>query len=119
MSTISKNGGSAPWRVLGSPASAARVASGSGCRDRAIGDAKIAAIGVRVRRWVSYHGMAINIDPNLDHYGGIVPCGIAEHGVTSLAALGVSATLSDVDAALRETFPTVFTDPAACSSRAC
>jgi lipoyl(octanoyl) transferase len=84
-----------------------------------IGDAKIAAIGVRVRRWVSYHGMAINIDPNLDHYGGIVPCGIAEHGVTSLAALGISATLSDVDAALRETFPTVFTDPAACSSRAC
>ena len=59
-------------------------------RARRIGEAKIAAIGVRVRRWVSYHGMAINIDPDLDHYRGIVPCGIAEHGVTSLAALGVS-----------------------------
>ena len=56
---------------------------------RPIGEAKIAAIGVRVRRWVTYHGVAINVDPDLDHYGGIVPCGIAGHGVTSLAALGV------------------------------
>jgi lipoyl(octanoyl) transferase len=71
-------------------------------------EAKIAAIGVRVRRWVSYHGMAINIDPDLDHFRGIVPCGIAEHGVTSLAALGISATMAEVDAALRETFDAVF-----------
>ena len=65
---------------------------------------KIAAIGVRVRRWVTYHGMALNIDPDLDHYRGIVPCGIAEHGVTSLARLGVAATMAEVDAALRATF---------------
>ncbi|HUC12287.1 MAG TPA: lipoyl(octanoyl) transferase LipB [Stellaceae bacterium] len=73
-----------------------------------IGESKIAAIGVRVRRWVTYHGMAINIDPDLDHYRGIIPCGIAEHGVTSLAALGRSATMVDVDAALRATFDQVF-----------
>lgn len=80
-----------------------------------IGDAKIAAIGVRVRRWVTYHGMAINIDPDLDHYRGIVPCGIVEHGVTSLAALGISATVSDVDAALRSSFDHVFGQSAACA----
>ena len=78
----------------------------------ALGEAKIAAIGVRVRRWVTYHGMAINIDPDLDHYRGIVPCGIdpepSGHGVTSLAALGIPATLADVDAALRATFDPVF-----------
>ena len=71
-------------------------------------EAKIAAIGVRVRRWVSYHGIAINIDPELDHFRGIVPCGIGEHGVTSLAALGIRATMAEVDAALRETFDAVF-----------
>jgi lipoyl(octanoyl) transferase len=71
-------------------------------------EAKIAAIGVRVRRWVTYHGMAINIDPDLDHFRGIVPCGIAEHGVTSLAALGIRATMAEVNAALRETFDRVF-----------
>jgi lipoyl(octanoyl) transferase len=82
-------------------------------RDQA-GEAKIAAIGVRVRRWVTYHGMALNIDPDLDHYRGIVPCGIAEHGVTSLAALGVVTTMADVDAALRATFAAAFDAPAAC-----
>ena len=71
------------------------------------GEAKIAAIGVRIRRWVSYHGVSLNVAPELDHYRGIVPCGIREHGVTSLAALGVSATMDDVDAALRRTFDTV------------
>ncbi len=84
-----------------------------------IGDAKIAAIGVRVRRWVSYHGMAINIDPDLEHYRGIVPCGIAEHGVTSLTALGIFAKMADIDAALRGTFAAVFADPAACLKQAC
>ena len=72
-------------------------------------EAKIAAIGVRVRRWVTYHGMALNIDPDLGHYRGIVPCGIAEHGVTSLKALGVAASIADVDRVLRATFDEVFT----------
>jgi lipoyl(octanoyl) transferase len=84
--------------------------------NRDIGEAKIAAIGVRVRRWVTYHGMAINVAPDLDHFRGIVPCGIAEHGVTSLAALGISATVSDVDAALRSSFDHVFGELPACSS---
>ena len=74
-------------------------------------EAKIAAIGVRVRRWVTYHGMAINIDPDLDHFRGIVPCGIAEHGVTSLAALGIGATMAELDAALCETFAGAFGAP--------
>jgi lipoyl(octanoyl) transferase len=77
-------------------------------------EAKIAAIGVRVRRWVTYHGMAINIDPDLDHFRGIVPCGIAEHGVTSLAALGIPATMAEMDAALRETFGRVFDQGSNC-----
>ncbi len=72
------------------------------------GEDKIAAIGVRVRRWVTYHGVALNVDPELDHYRGIVPCGIAEHGVTSLAALGVDATMAEVDTALRATFREAF-----------
>ncbi len=71
-------------------------------------EAKIAAIGVRVRRWITFHGIAINVDPNLAHFGGIVPCGIAEHGVTSLAELGIDATLADVDEALRATLPPRF-----------
>jgi lipoyl(octanoyl) transferase len=69
---------------------------------------KIAAIGVRVRRWVTYHGLALNVDPELDHYRGIVPCGIAEHGVTSLARLGIAATMEEVDRALRRTFAEIF-----------
>jgi len=72
------------------------------------GEAKIAAIGVRVRRWVSYHGVSLNVAPDLAHYRGIVPCGIRGYGVTSLAALGVPATMETVDAALRETFAEVF-----------
>jgi lipoyl(octanoyl) transferase len=69
---------------------------------------KIAAIGVRVRQWVTYHGLALNVDPELDHYRGIVPCGIAEYGVTSLAELGIAATMEKVDTALRRTFAEVF-----------
>ncbi|SMF47607.1 lipoyl(octanoyl) transferase [Tistlia consotensis] len=69
---------------------------------------KIAAIGVRVRRWVSFHGVALNVEPDLSHFAGIVPCGIREHGVTSLVDLGIPATMADVDAALIGTFPEVF-----------
>jgi lipoyl(octanoyl) transferase len=76
---------------------------------------KIAAIGVRVRQWVTYHGAALNIDPELEHYRGIIPCGITEHGVTSLAALGVAATMDEVDTALRRTFGQVFGDVLACA----
>jgi lipoyl(octanoyl) transferase len=76
---------------------------------------KIAAIGVRVRHWVSYHGVALNVDPELDHFRGIVPCGVTEHGVTSLARLGVTASMADVDSAMRATFDEVF-EAAACRS---
>ncbi len=69
---------------------------------------KIAAIGVRVSRWVSFHGISLNVDPDLRHYAGIVPCGIAEHGVTSLLDLGCTAGMDDVDAALRAAFADVF-----------
>ena len=71
-------------------------------------EAKIAAIGVRVRRWVTFHGVSLNVAPDLAHYRGIVACGIREHGVTSLAALGVEATMADVDQALRRNFDAVF-----------
>jgi lipoyl(octanoyl) transferase len=69
---------------------------------------KIAAIGVRIRRWVSFHGIAINVDPDLGHFSGIVPCGIAGHGVTSLVDLGVPATMADMDLALRAAFDAAF-----------
>ena len=69
---------------------------------------KIAALGVRVRRWVTLHGLSINLEPDLSHYNGIVPCGIAEHGVTSLSELGVTATMPELDMALREAFEEVF-----------
>ncbi len=69
---------------------------------------KIAAIGVRVRQWVAFHGIAINLDPDLSHFEGIVPCGIAEHGVTSMADLGLPVTMADLDVALRVAFEEVF-----------
>jgi lipoyl(octanoyl) transferase len=71
-------------------------------------EAKIGAIGVRVTRWVSWHGVALNVAPDLSHFGGIVPCGIREHGVTSLHALGRRITMAEVDAALAEIWRTVF-----------
>ena len=71
---------------------------------------KIAAIGVRIRHWVSFHGISINVEPDLSHYAGIVPCGIAGHGVTSLVDLGMPVTLADLDMALAETFVEVFGD---------
>jgi lipoyl(octanoyl) transferase len=78
------------------------VARGGGRED------KIAAIGVRVRRWVTYHGVSLNVEPNLDHFNGIVPCGISEHGVTSLADLGLPVTLADADVAMKVAFEDVF-----------
>jgi lipoyl(octanoyl) transferase len=69
---------------------------------------KIAAIGVRIRKWVTFHGVSLNIDPDLDHFTGIVPCGISQFGVTSLADLGLTATMADADIALRRTFGQVF-----------
>lgn len=69
---------------------------------------KIAAIGVRVRRWVTLHGISLNVEPNLDHFSGIVPCGIRGHGVTSLVDLGIPATMGDADLALRGAFGPIF-----------
>ena len=69
---------------------------------------KVAALGVRVRRWVSLHGIALNVEPDLSHYDGIVPCGIAGHGLTSLMDLGITASMAEVDMALRAEFDTVF-----------
>jgi len=69
---------------------------------------KIAAIGVRVRRWVSYHGVSLNVEPDLGHFSGIVPCGISGHGVTSLVDLGIPATMDEVAAVMRTAFEDVF-----------
>lgn len=76
--------------------------------DGAVAEDKIAAIGVRIRKWVTFHGISINVEPDLDHYDGIVPCGIAEHGVTSLVDLGLPVGLPDLDVALRAGFDGVF-----------
>ncbi|MGI3168672.1 lipoyl(octanoyl) transferase LipB [Pseudooceanicola sp. C21-150M6] len=73
---------------------------------------KIAAIGIRLRRWISFHGISINVEPDLSHYDGIVPCGISGHGVTSLVDLGLPVTMQDLDVALAQTFGQVFPDPA-------
>ncbi|WP_095588850.1 lipoyl(octanoyl) transferase LipB [Actibacterium ureilyticum] len=71
---------------------------------------KIAAIGIRLRKWISFHGISINVDPDLSHFDGIVPCGITEHGVTSLVDLGLPVTMTDLDVALKTTFQQVFGD---------
>lgn len=73
-------------------------------------ESKIAAIGVRVRHWITLHGIAINIDPDLSHFSGIVPCGIAEHGVTSLATLGVNVEMAEIDASLKKKCLEIFGD---------
>jgi lipoyl(octanoyl) transferase len=78
------------------------VARGGGRED------KIAAIGVRVRRWVTYHGVALNVAPDLDHFSGIVPCGIHGHGITSLSDLGIAASLEEMDEVLRAEFENLF-----------
>jgi lipoyl(octanoyl) transferase len=77
------------------------------------GESKIAAIGVRVTRWVSWHGVSLNVCPELGHFSGIVPCGITEHGVTSLRAQGVAASVPEVQAAMRKTWQTIFEGQAA------
>ena len=90
---------------LGVRAHAAPGRIGIWVNDGAGGEAKIGAIGVRVRRWVTYHGFAINVAPDLSHFDAIVPCGLDQHGVTSLAALRCDTDLDQVDAALRTEFP--------------
>jgi lipoyl(octanoyl) transferase len=72
---------------------------------------KIAAIGIRVRKWVTYHGISLNVDPDLSHFEGIVPCGVTEHGVTSLVDLGLPVTMSDADIALKANFQKIFGAP--------
>ncbi len=70
----------------------------------AMAEDKIAALGIRLRKWVSYHGLSINVEPELSHFDGIVPCGISEHGVTSLVDLGLPVTMADLDTALERSF---------------
>ena len=79
---------------------------------------KIAAIGVRIRRWITFHGISINVEPDLSHFDGIVPCGIGETGlgVTSLVDLGLPVTMTDLDVALQESFEEVFGTPPVCSA---
>lgn len=90
--------------------------------DAAGHESKIAAVGVRITRWVSWHGISLNVCPNLAHFAGIVPCGIRGHGVTSLHALGIEATMQDVDEALRASWDPIFSDepqpPASTMNRA-
>lgn len=74
----------------------------------AVAEDKIAAIGIRLRKWISFHGISINVEPDLTHFDGIVPCGITEHGVTSLVDLGLPVTLEDVDVALCQSFAQIF-----------
>ena len=76
--------------------------------DGSVAEDKIAAIGIRLRKWISFHGISINVEPDLGHFGGIVPCGISEHGVTSLVDLGLPVTMDDLDVALRAGFEEVF-----------
>ena len=79
-----------------------RPEKGTGTED------KIAAIGIRVRRWVSFHGISLNVEPDLSHFDGIVPCGVSQYGVTSLVDLGLPVTMPEVDSVLREAFERVF-----------
>lgn len=78
--------------------------------DGTLREDKIAAIGVKLRRWISFHGISINVEPDLSHFEGIVPCGIREHGVTSLVDLGLPVTMTDLDAALISQFGEIFGD---------
>ena len=75
---------------------------------RGMKEDKIAALGVRIKRWVTFHGVALNVDPDLSHFTGIVPCGVKAHGVTSLADLGIIVSTADVDIALKQSFKKIF-----------
>lgn len=75
-----------------------------------VAEDKIAAIGIRLRKWISFHGISINVEPDLTHFDGIVPCGISDHGVTSLVDLGLPVTMEDVDVTLLQSFPLIFGD---------
>ncbi len=76
--------------------------------DGTMAEDKIAALGIRLRKWVTFHGLSLNVDPDLDHFSGIVPCGISAYGVTSLVDLGLPVMMADVDIRLRSAFETVF-----------
>ena len=80
--------------------------------DGRMAEDKIAAIGIRLRKWVTFHGISLNVDPDLDHFGGIVPCGVREHGVTSLVDLGIPVSMPEVDTILRRQFERVFGETA-------
>lgn len=73
-----------------------------------VAEDKIAAIGIRLKRWVSFHGIAINVEPDLEHFDGIIPCGVTRHGVTSLVDLGLPVSMADVDIALKQAFEPIF-----------
>lgn len=75
---------------------------------RTVAEDKIAAIGIRLRKWVSFHGLSINVEPELEHFAGIVPCGVSQHGVTSLVDLGLPVTMDDLDLAMKATFTPIF-----------
>jgi lipoyl(octanoyl) transferase len=75
---------------------------------RGMREDKIAALGVRIKRWVTLHGVALNVEPDLSHFSGIVPCGVTAHGVTSLADLGIQVSMADVDVALMQSFKKIF-----------
>ncbi len=76
--------------------------------DGSLAEDKIAALGIRLRKWVSFHGLSINVEPDLSHFDGIIPCGIRDHGVTSLVDLGLPVTMDDLDVALKATFEAHF-----------
>jgi lipoyl(octanoyl) transferase len=76
--------------------------------DGTVAEDKIAALGIRLRKWVTFHGLSLNVEPDLDHFGGIVPCGISAYGVTSLVDLGLLVMMADVDIRIREAFESVF-----------
>jgi len=76
--------------------------------DGTMAEDKIAALGIRLRKWVTFHGLSLNVDPDLDHFNGIVPCGISAYGVTSLVDLGLLVTMTDADIRLRAAFEEIF-----------
>ena len=82
--------------------------------DGRVSEDKIAALGIRLRKWVSFHGLSINLNPDLSHFGGIIPCGITDHGVTSLSDLGLTVSMAELDAALKRSFAKVFQHQPTC-----